>query len=158
MCIRDRKKGILTITEEKMTRFWIRLEDGVNFVINSIKNMKGGEIFIPKIPSMKIMDLANTIAPNAEKKIIGIRPGEKMHEVLISDEEAHHCSRSGDYYAIHAMLPELFNGKQFDTTILTGEYSSGDDVLDLEGTIALLKHHQLMVEDVRLSTTGELLK
>lgn len=86
----QKKAGEVTITDEKMTRFLITLEQGVRFVIRSIGAMKGGEIFIPKIASMKIIDLAEVIAPEAKKKIIGIRPGEKLHEILFTKEEASH--------------------------------------------------------------------
>ncbi|MCK5451181.1 MAG: UDP-N-acetylglucosamine 4,6-dehydratase (inverting) [Candidatus Omnitrophica bacterium] len=78
-----RKKGIVPITDERMTRFWITLEQGVNFVIEGIKGMKGGELFIPKIPSMKVSDLADAICPGCEKKFIGIRAGEKLHETMV---------------------------------------------------------------------------
>lgn len=94
------KQGKITITDEKMTRFWISLEQGVEFVIKSLERMDGGEIFVPKIPSMKIMDLANLIAPSAQKEIIGIRPGEKLHEDLITKEEARHTKEYNDYFII----------------------------------------------------------
>lgn len=96
----QKKKGELTITDERMTRFWITLEEGVNFVINCIGIMKGGEIFIPKIKSMKIVDLADAIAPEAVKKIIGIRPGEKLHEMLFTEEESRHAKEFNDYFII----------------------------------------------------------
>jgi len=92
--------GKITITDENMTRFWITLEQGVEFVIASIEKMDGGEIFVPKIPSMKIMDLANLIAPDAKKEIVGIRPGEKVHEDLITKEEARHAKEYSDYFVI----------------------------------------------------------
>lgn len=98
--LKQKEEGTLTITDENMTRFWIQLKDGVEFVINSIKRMKGGEIFIPKIPSMKVTDLADAIAPDAEKKIIGIRPGEKIHEILITRDEARHSKHLGDGFVI----------------------------------------------------------
>ncbi|WP_027327479.1 UDP-N-acetylglucosamine 4,6-dehydratase (inverting) [Helicobacter pametensis] len=79
----------LPITDERMSRFWITLEEGVEFVIQSLKRMHGGEIFIPKIPSMKIIDLAHALAPNLPIKIIGIRPGEKLHEVMIPKDDSH---------------------------------------------------------------------
>ncbi len=101
----QKKKGELTITDERMTRFWITLEDGVNFVINCIDKMRGGEIFIPKIPSMKIVDLARTIAPRAKLKFIGIRPGEKLHEVLLTAEEAAHTKDFGKYFIIEPEFP-----------------------------------------------------
>jgi UDP-N-acetylglucosamine 4,6-dehydratase (inverting) len=87
----QQKKGVITITDEKMTRFWISLDQGVRFVMNSIELMKGGEIFIPKIPSMRLTDLANAIAPNVKKEYIGIRAGEKLHEVLLTEDEARHA-------------------------------------------------------------------
>jgi UDP-N-acetylglucosamine 4,6-dehydratase (inverting) len=87
----QQKKGVITITDEKMTRFWISLDQGVRFVMNSIERMKGGEIFIPKIPSMRLTDLANAIAPNVKKEYIGIRAGEKLHEVLLTEDEARHA-------------------------------------------------------------------
>lgn len=102
--LNQKKNNILTITDESMTRFWIPLERGVNFVIKSIERMKGGEIFIPKIPSMKIIDLAKTIAPDAKIKIIGIRPGEKIHEILLTEDESRHSREFDDYYIIE---PEL---------------------------------------------------
>jgi len=99
------KSGKLTITDEKMTRFWITLEQGVDFVIKSLERMRGGEIFVPKIPSMKIMELAEVIAPQAKKEIIGIRPGEKLHEALITQEEAKHAKEYDNYFIIEPEFP-----------------------------------------------------
>lgn len=96
----QKEKGELTITDERMTRFWITLDQGVHFVIKCIDVMKGGEIFVPKIPSMKITDLADAIAPQAKKKIIGIRPGEKLHEVLFTTEESRHAKEFERYFII----------------------------------------------------------
>ncbi|MCR8698171.1 UDP-N-acetylglucosamine 4,6-dehydratase (inverting) [Campylobacter sp. LMG 7929] len=90
----------LPITDERMTRFWISLEDGVNFVLNNFAYMHGGEIFVPKIPSMKIVDLAKTMAPNLAHKIIGIRAGEKLHEIMISSDDSHLTYEFENYYAI----------------------------------------------------------
>lgn len=90
----------LPITDERMTRFWISLEDGVKFVLKNFERMKGGEIFIPKIPSMKITDLAHTLAPKAKHKIIGIRAGEKLHELMISSDDSHLTYEFKDYYII----------------------------------------------------------
>ena len=86
--LRQRESGTVTVTDERMTRFWISLEQGVRFVIKCAEEMHGGEVFVPKIPSMTILDLAKTIAPDASVNVIGIRPGEKLHEVLISEDEA----------------------------------------------------------------------
>jgi len=95
-----KKKGVIPITDKRMTRFWITLEQGVKFVISSIEQMHGGEIFVPKIPSMKIIDFARTIAPNCKFKIIGIRPGEKLHEVLVSVDDARYTFEKSDRYVI----------------------------------------------------------
>jgi UDP-glucose 4-epimerase len=91
-------------------------------------------------------------------KTIGIRPGEKLHEILISEEEIHHCVRRGAYYAIQPMLPELRQGSAAESNSLAKEYSSGDEVLDLAGTTALLNKHRLMVEDVEGGDRTELLR
>lgn len=90
----------LTITDERMTRFWLSLEQGVHFVIRAVEQMHGGEVFVPKIPSMKIMDLARAVAPQAEIEIIGIRPGEKLHEVLIHEDEARAAVELEDMFVI----------------------------------------------------------
>ncbi len=86
--LNQRASGTVTITDERMTRFWLSLEQGVRFVMNCIEQMEGGEVFVPKIPSTKVVDLAKAIAPEAKLNIIGIRPGEKLHEVLVSEDEA----------------------------------------------------------------------
>ncbi len=96
----QKKNGEITITDEKMTRFWITLEQGVHFVINCLELMKGREIFIPKIPSMKITDLVEVIAPEAKRRIIGVRPGEKLHEILLTEEEAKHTKEFDNYFII----------------------------------------------------------
>src|SRR3989344_780311 len=100
----QRTRGEITLTHEEMTRFWITLDQGVALVLNSLERMHGGEIFIPKIPSMKVRDLITTIAPECTIKVAGIRPGEKMHEVLVTQEEARHAREFDDYYVI---LPEF---------------------------------------------------
>lgn len=94
----------LPITDPRMTRFWITLEDGVAFVATAMARMQGGEIFVPKIPSMKITDLARALAPGIEHRIAGIRPGEKLHEVLITEDEARNTRDLGDRYVIEPAL------------------------------------------------------
>lgn len=96
----QKKAGEITITDERMTRFWVTLEQGVQFVIQCIDKMEGGEIFVPKISSMKITDLADAMAPDVKRKIVGIRPGEKLHEELITAQEAIHTKDMGTYYII----------------------------------------------------------
>ena len=98
--IQQREKGEITLTDERMTRFWISLEQGVRFVINCIENMQGGEVFVPKIPSMKMIDLAKALAPEVQIRTIGIRPGEKLHEVLISEDEARTTIELADMYVV----------------------------------------------------------
>ncbi|MCW8916147.1 MAG: UDP-N-acetylglucosamine 4,6-dehydratase (inverting) [Magnetovibrio sp.] len=90
----------LPITDDRMTRFWITLDQGIDFVINSLKRMYGGEIFIPKIPSMRITDLANAMAPDLPHKIIGIRPGEKLHEIMITSDDARNTTEVEGGYII----------------------------------------------------------
>ena len=98
--LRQREEGVMTITDERMTRFWITLEQGVRFVIRCLEEMHGGEVFVPKIPSMKVIDLARVVAPQAEINVIGIRPGEKLHEVLISEDEARTVVELDDMYVV----------------------------------------------------------
>lgn len=97
--------GEITITDETMTRFWITLEQAVQFVIDCLSRMEGGEIFVPDLPSMRVVDIAGAIAPEASHRVIGIRPGEKIHEVLITEEEARHTVRRGDHFAILPAFP-----------------------------------------------------
>ncbi len=97
---RQRESGVMTITDERMTRFWISLEQGVRFVIRCLEEMHGGEVFVPKIPSMKVIDLARAMAPKARIEIIGIRPGEKLHEVLISEDEVRTVIELKDMYVV----------------------------------------------------------
>ena len=103
--LKQKEEGLITITDEKMTRFWIKLEEGVNFVIDCIAGMEGGEIFVPKIHSMKISDLATAIAPNVKKKVVGIRPGEKIHEILLTEDEARHSKEFDSYFVIEPEHP-----------------------------------------------------
>lgn len=100
----DEGADFLPITDPRMTRFWILLEEGVQFVLDSLVDMHGGEIFIPKIPSIKIVDLATAMAPNLPQKIIGVRPGEKINEILISDDDSRHTLDQGKRYVIE---PEI---------------------------------------------------
>ncbi len=98
--LEQRKRGRITVTDPRMTRFWLTLEQGVRLVVRCLEQMHGGEIFVPKIPSMRIMDLAETIAPDCAIDCIGIRPGEKLHEVLVSEDEARNTVEAEDMYII----------------------------------------------------------
>src|SRR5665647_1051225 len=101
--VQQRNNGCVTVTDARMTRFWIDLEQGVRFVINCIEKMNGGEVFIPKIPSMNIMDLVEAIAPKCEVKFIGIRPGEKLHETLVGEDESWHTVELDDMFVIEPL-------------------------------------------------------
>jgi UDP-N-acetylglucosamine 4,6-dehydratase len=98
--LRQRGTGTLHITHEEMTRFWITLQQGVDFVLDSLERMQGGELFVPKIPSMRITDLARAVAPDCQQKVIGIRPGEKLHEVMISEDDSRLTIDMGSYYVV----------------------------------------------------------
>jgi UDP-N-acetylglucosamine 4,6-dehydratase/5-epimerase len=100
MFLAQRKRGRVTITDPRMTRFWITLERGARFVVRCIEQMRGGEIFVPKIPSMKLIDMAGAIAPECEVECIGIRAGEKLHEVLLSEDEARNTVETDDMYVV----------------------------------------------------------
>jgi UDP-N-acetylglucosamine 4,6-dehydratase len=99
------RAGELTITDEAMTRFWITLEQAVEFVISCLALMRGGEVFVPRIPSMKVLEIAEAIAPEATRRIIGIRPGEKVHEVLLTEDESRHARVLEDRFVIYPQMP-----------------------------------------------------
>jgi len=103
--LEQRKRGKITITDSRMTRFWITLEQGVRFVIRCIEQMHGGEIFVPKIPSMTLLEMAEAVAPGCDVEAIGIRPGEKLHEVLLSEDEARHALEMDDMFVIQPVHP-----------------------------------------------------
>jgi UDP-N-acetylglucosamine 4,6-dehydratase len=104
-------KKILPVTHQEMTRFWITLDEGVKFVLTNFERMQGGEIFVPKIPSVHILDLVEAMSGTREHELIGIRPGEKLHEVMVPEEMAHHSLEFDDHFVI---TPSI---KFFDKTI-----------------------------------------
>lgn len=106
---KQRETGTITLTDERMTRFWLTLEQGVQFVIQCIEEMNGGEVFVPKIPSMKVTDLADAIAPDCKREVIGIRPGEKLHEMLLSADEARHTVEHDNHFVIQPEDPSWVN-------------------------------------------------
>jgi UDP-N-acetylglucosamine 4,6-dehydratase len=105
----------IPVTHEEMTRFWITLEDGVNFVLKNFSRMLGGEIFVPKIPSMRIMDLAKAMAPNLSVDIIGIRPGEKLHEIMCPSDDSYHTFEYQDHFVIAPSIQ--FSSRSNDFTL-----------------------------------------
>jgi UDP-N-acetylglucosamine 4,6-dehydratase len=130
--------GVLPITDERMTRFWITLDQGVHFVLDSLENMHGGELFVPKIPSMRVVDLAQAMAPDAELRPVGIRPGEKLHEEMISVSDARSTVDQGDRYVL---LPQLdfWQPEQVTGTPLPDGFSYASDTNDRWLTVEELR-------------------
>jgi UDP-N-acetylglucosamine 4,6-dehydratase/5-epimerase len=100
-----RRNGLLPITDPRMTRFWITLDQGVEFVVDSLRRMRGGELFVPKIPSTDIMTLVEALAPNCKTEVIGIRPGEKLHELMIGEDDARRTRDMGAYFVLQPQQP-----------------------------------------------------
>jgi FlaA1/EpsC-like NDP-sugar epimerase len=152
--------GPVTITVPEMTRFLLSLEEAVDTVFTALREAKPGETYIPNAPSATVMNVAKALIGDRpiDIEITGIRPGEKMHEILVSEEEANHCVQRGNYHAILSMLPELHNNGKLESNALKKELSSADVVLDYENTVTLLKKHKLTVEDIELSEIGEILR
>ena len=107
----QRASGQITITDDRMTRFWITLDQGVRFVMDCTERMQGGEVFVPRIPSMRITDLARVLAPEATIKVTGIRPGEKLHEMLVSEDEARNTLEFEDMYVVEPLFPWWTNSQ-----------------------------------------------
>lgn len=146
--LKQRNSGTLTITEPNMTRFNITLSDGVEMVIRALSDAKGGEIFVPKIPSYRIMDLAEAIAPDCEKRIVGIRPGEKIHEEMINPGDSPNTVELEKGYAIlpsaNQALREAYIQDVGARPVESGfGYSSGDNeaFLDIETIRQLIRQH-----------------
>jgi UDP-glucose 4-epimerase len=139
--------GPVTLTVAKMTRFLMSLNEAVDCVFEALNSAKPGETIIPRAPSSTMLNLAKALIGKRKNKIqiIGIRPGEKMHEIMISDEESHHTVRRGDYFTIRSMLPELQTTENEETIGLTKEFSSADTVMSLEETIGLLEKNRLLI-------------
>jgi UDP-N-acetylglucosamine 4,6-dehydratase len=108
----EQRVEYLPITDERMTRFWISLQQGVDFVLKNFQRMHGGEIFVPKIPSVRIVDLAEAMAPGVPLKVVGIRPGEKLHEVMCPSDDSHLTLEFGDHYVLQPTI--TFNGRSND--------------------------------------------
>ncbi|OGJ56920.1 UDP-N-acetylglucosamine 4,6-dehydratase (inverting) [Candidatus Peribacteria bacterium RIFCSPHIGHO2_01_FULL_54_22] len=123
--MKQRDTGTVTVTDARMTRFWITLDQGVRFVIDCLQKMHGGEVFVPKIPSMKITDLAKVVAPDCMMKTVGIRPGEKLHEVLLSTDEARHTVEYDDSFVIQPETPSWGEGSLPESNVPEGfQYAS----------------------------------
>jgi UDP-glucose 4-epimerase len=152
-----RRGGPLTITAPEMTRFLLSLNQAVDTVFAALRGASAGEIYVPNAPAATVLDIARALIGDRpiELSTIGVRPGEKMHEIMVSEEEIHHCVKRGDYYAIRSMLPELRGEEQ--PNALHNEFSSADNVLSYADTLRLLQSHRLMIDD-GLPDEGELLR
>ena len=150
--------GPVTITSPDMTRFLLSLEQAVDTIFAALKDAKKGETYVPDVPSASVVNIAKALIGDRKIKIkiTGIRPGEKMHEIMVSEEECHHTIKRGKYYAIQSMLPEL-TGKRKSKLALSSEFSSSDNLLSIRDTIKLLKKHRLLVEQSNLGLENELL-
>ncbi len=148
-----RNGGPITITVPEMTRFLLSLNQAVDTVFAALQNAKAGETYVPHAPAATVANIARALIGDRkiETKITGIRPGEKMHEIMVSDEEANHSVKRANYYAIRPMLPELSENDGSEPNALKKEFSSADTVLDYAGTVALLQKHKLLVEQIQSS-------
>lgn len=155
-----RKGGPVTVTVPDMTRFLLSLNQAVDTVFAAIREARRGETYVPNAPAATVINIAKTLIGDLDipVRITGIRPGEKMHEIMVSEEEANHCVKRGNYYAILPMLPELREDAAREPNALTKEFSSADTVLDLPGTRELLSQHKLLVGDVDLTQDLEMLR
>lgn len=153
-----RNGGPVTITTTDMTRFLLSLEKAVDTIVAAIANAKAGETFVPKVPAANIIDLADVLidGKNIEKIVTGIRPGEKIHEIMVSEEEGWRTYPCGEYYAIKPMLPELVTDNS-EIQYLEKEYASNSDLMTKEELKKLLEYHKLMPYD-ELNFEGEVLR
>lgn len=150
----------VTVTDPRMTRFLINLNQATDLIMAAVRGAGPGEIYVPRAPSCSMEDLARALvgARGNPIRVTGIRPGEKIHEIMISEEESHHAVERGPYYSILPMLPELRREGDF-VRALPGEYSSGAAPVDLAATVEILRANQLLLEgEVPLAEGGELLR
>jgi len=151
--------GPVTITSPKMTRFLLSLDRAVDTVFAALKGARAGEIYVPDAPSATVTNIARALIGKRKVpiRITGVRPGEKLHEIMVSEEEIHHCVRRGEFYAIRSMLPELAGGRR-EPNALNKEFSSADRVISYGATVKLLREHGLMVTGAPVSEAEELLR
>lgn len=149
-----RHGGPVTLTVPAMTRFLLSLDEAVDTVFRALAEARPGETYVPRAPAATVENIARALIGERaiRTEVLGIRPGEKMHEIMVSEEEANHCVARGDYFAILPMLPEL-RGSTMEPNALDKEFSSADTVLDLAGTIELLRRHRLMSEQIESEPT-----
>lgn len=150
----------VTLTDPKMTRFLLNLEQATDLIMAAIREANPGEIYVPQAPAATVENLAKALIGERGNpvKVLGIRPGEKIHEIMVSEEESHHTERRGECFAILPMLPELRVDRPFERA-LAGEYSSSTADVGLAGTIEILRRNQLLLDgEVPLAEGGELLR
>jgi FlaA1/EpsC-like NDP-sugar epimerase len=149
----------LTITDDRMTRFLLSLEDAVDVILAAVSEGRRGETYIPRVPAALITDVAKALIGDRPiaTRIVGIRPGEKLHECLVSSEESVRTYARGRYYVVAPILPELVDPSAYAGPVLERPYMSNDDVMDFAATRALLERHRLMVDD-ELELDGEILR
>lgn len=157
--LEQRENGKVTVTDPRMTRFWITIEQGVQFVLSCIERMRGGEVFVPKVPSMNIMDMVKAVAPECEVEVIGIRPGEKLNEVLISEDEARHTVEVDNMFVIQPMHPWWKVENWADGTPLPDGFhyrsDKNADFLSIQDLRALMGGLRLGGEKVRVTGSME---
>ena len=143
-----RQGGPVTITTLEMTRFLLSLDQAVDTIFTALQQANRGEIYIPRVPSARVIDVAEVLIGDRPIKttVIGIRPGEKVHEILVSEEEVHRTIERGDYYVIMPMLPELRLSAKIESP-LGKEYSSADGVMTKAELVELLRKHRLLIKD-----------
>lgn len=152
--------GPVTLTVPSMTRFLLSIDRAVDTVVAALATAKRGETYVPIVPSSTVLSIAQALIGSRDiaVKTTGIRPGEKMHEIMVSEEECQHVVKRGKYHVILPMLPELQDESTEALHVMKSEFSSADHVISLEETISLLHEHSLMVGEARLSEGGELLR
>ena len=155
-----RNGGPVTVTVPEMTRFLLNLDHAVDTVFAALRHARPGEIYLPDLPASTIIDIATALIGerDIEIKITGARPGEKLHEVIVSEEECRHAVSRGDYYVILPVLPELRKDDSEGLNFLNRELCSADAVIDRAATEELLRRHNLMIETTNLTEGGELLR
>lgn len=153
-----RRGGPVTITAPEMTRFLLTINQAVDTVFAALTEANPGETYVPNAPAATVANVAKALIGTRDIpiRIVGVRPGEKVHEIMVSEEECRHCVKRGEYYAILPMLPEL-RAADVSDVCLSKEFSSEDSVVSLQETGALLERHGLLVEQVGSEAGGEML-
>lgn len=153
-----RAGGPVTITTSDMTRFLLSLDQAVSTIFAAVRDAKPGETYIPRVPSSKVTDIAEVLIGKRpiEMKVTGIRPGEKIHEILVSEEESYRTVERGDYYAIQSILPEIRSESE-NIPYLGKEYSSADNLMTKSEVEHLLTSNMLLVDDA-VQQNGELIR